>query len=726
MTDSAKEIKPKLRPDLEWLDQTGDERFVVRDPLACTFFTLSRLEYYAARCMDGGTSLRAIVSKLRRHDPTAQIDLTWLGGLVMRFRSHHLLLSSNPNLDSGRKTASRSSLRQLLSPLAIRIPLFDPSRVLQHCVLPARALFHPAVVILWLIVSLCLSVLVLGEFFSSGINLTVQLRAIRGDTWLMLFACYLVAKSLHEIGHALACVYRKVECSEIGLMFLCFAPCLYCDTTDSWKLKSKWQRASIAAAGMYVELILASMAAAVWLATHAGTIHHIAASMMVICSLGTLLINSNPLLKYDGYYILSDLWGVPNLAEQSRSSVRHALVQFLTAGRGGGVTGSPGKTRHQFMLCTYAMASAAYRVFVVGLILWFLWTILVPRGLGFLAMAIAAPLLIGLVLSQYRAVRQVMSELWQTRGVRIGRLILFLTLLLALGFALFQWPIASRVRARGTTDFESSLPIFANHSGELTYCAANGDVAAGDLLLTLASAPMELERLALKGEVAELEEAVKQLRIRRAIDASVSYELPTRTEQLTELKEQLALKEAEHEGLTVYATQAATFLANSWNGALPDTIPRDDHLRLSYNAGSCQNCFIERGTLVGWLVQNGHVVEAIVPDFEVKKLQIGDTATVQWDAKPGHCVTGKVVRIAPEGVDETPVELDGDPMLDSTRGADGVLRPIAAHYLVSIQVEADVFQPLKGSPATIQIVTSSKTVFRHLRDIVQRNVKPVY
>ena len=159
---------------------------------------------------------------------------------------------------------------------------------------------------------------------------TLSGAAMLGDRWWYLAACYVVAKSLHELGHGLACVRYRAYCRELGVMFLCLAPCLYCDTTDAWKLSSKWERAAIAAAGMWVEWILATLAAGVWLITQAGTLHYVAASMMLVCSLGTLLVNSNPLLKYDGYYLLSDLWGVPNLSELGSDALRGLLISALS------------------------------------------------------------------------------------------------------------------------------------------------------------------------------------------------------------------------------------------------------------------------------------------------------------------------------------------------------------------------------------------------------------
>ena len=100
-------------------------------------------------------------------------------------------------------------------------------------------------------------------------------------------------------------------------MFLVLTPCLYANVSDSWLLKSKWQRAFIAAAGMYVELVIASIAVFVWWFSMPGLVHHLSLNIIVVCSISTLLFNANPLLRYDGYYILADILEIPNLRQKS-------------------------------------------------------------------------------------------------------------------------------------------------------------------------------------------------------------------------------------------------------------------------------------------------------------------------------------------------------------------------------------------------------------------------
>ncbi len=372
-----------LRADLQWSHHADRARWVVHDPLNCQFYSFNELECSAVRLLDGRRTANEIVEHLKRAFPALAIDARWLSGLVARLRVSHLLqLRTQADLHHAVRASARRQLpgwlAQVLSPLAIRVPLLNPTRLLNALSPLAWLLFHPVWLCAWLIAGCVLGFFVLRQVLSAGLTASIDWHWLRGDSWWWLLISYLVAKSLHELGHGLACVRFGARCRELGVMFLCLAPCLYCDTSDSWKLPSKWQRAAIAGAGIAVEWMLATLAAGVWLMTSDGTLHSVAASMMIVCSVGTLLINSNPLLKYDGYYLLSDVWGVPNLSEQSSDAVRALWVSFLS----GRPLVHSHLDAHVWPLALYWMMATIYRTIVLCAILWIGWSVLVPLGLG--------------------------------------------------------------------------------------------------------------------------------------------------------------------------------------------------------------------------------------------------------------------------------------------------------------------------------------------------------
>ena len=126
-----------------------------------------------------------------------------------------------------------------------------------------------------------------------------------------------VTKVMHEFGHGLSCKHFGGECHEMGVMILVLTPCLYCNVSDSWMLPSKWHRAAIGAAGIYVEVVLASICTFLWWFSEPGLFHNLCLNVMFISSVSTIIFNANPLLRYDGYYILADLMEIPNLRQKA-------------------------------------------------------------------------------------------------------------------------------------------------------------------------------------------------------------------------------------------------------------------------------------------------------------------------------------------------------------------------------------------------------------------------
>ena len=194
-------------------------------------------------------------------------------------------------------------------------------------------------------------------------------------------------KTLHELGHAVACKHYGGECNRLGIMLLVFTPALYCDVSDAWMFRDRWKRIAVSAAGVAVELVLAALATLVWSMTQPGWINALSLNVMFVCSVGTLLINGNPLLRYDGYYVLADWLGTPNLQQQASAAVRRGLAWLLA-----GVTleqprflAEPGP----ILLWSYAIAATIYRAVVIVGILWLLDAALRPLGLGAVSLLVA-------------------------------------------------------------------------------------------------------------------------------------------------------------------------------------------------------------------------------------------------------------------------------------------------------------------------------------------------
>src|SRR5262249_19276082 len=242
-----------------------------------------------------------------------------------------------------------------------------------------RWIFAPLTVAFWCLLIASAAGLILLEFgsfrerlpdFSTFFN-------FRTATWFAF--ALIVTKALHELGHALTCRHFGGACREFGVLLLLFMLTLFCDVSDAWRLPSRWQRILVSAAGMLVELVLASIATWLWWFSEPGMLNAICLRIMFLCSVSTIVFNANPLLRYDGYYILSDLLDVPNLWFESRALWRRFILNWLTDAS---IPPDPTVPRRLYpALLLYAALSVAYSWFVLAAILWFFWTILEPQGL---------------------------------------------------------------------------------------------------------------------------------------------------------------------------------------------------------------------------------------------------------------------------------------------------------------------------------------------------------
>src|SRR5262249_25429289 len=147
-------------------------------------------------------------------------------------------------------------------------------------------------------------------------------------TVVYLWAALGAVKIIHEFGHGLSCKAFGGEVHEMGLLFLVFSPCLYCNVSDAWTLPSKWKRIIISFAGIYVELIIAAIATFVWWNTPSHPfVNNLSLSLMIVCSVSTVVFNANPLMRYDGYYILADWLEIPNLRDRSNRYLQRLVME---------------------------------------------------------------------------------------------------------------------------------------------------------------------------------------------------------------------------------------------------------------------------------------------------------------------------------------------------------------------------------------------------------------
>ena len=292
----------------------GELSYVAKDPVTVSYYRLGEVEYVTLECFRQGMNVEHIqreVKKRTGYEITA-IDIYKFAN---QLRGSNLLKSKGmedvERLARNRRQARRTKFWQVISNyLFITIPLWDPDKLLEKLLPYFRFFLNTFVYVLAVVVTGAALWVVMENF---AVLVADAFSLLSGWNLLILSMVIFGVKFFHEMGHALTCKHFGGEVHAIGPAFLVFQPCMFTDASDAWLFPSKWDRIGVTLAGIVAELLLAAVAALVWISSDPGLLKQVAYTTMVACSVHTLLFNANPLLRFDGYYILSDLVEIPNL-----------------------------------------------------------------------------------------------------------------------------------------------------------------------------------------------------------------------------------------------------------------------------------------------------------------------------------------------------------------------------------------------------------------------------
>ena len=393
------DLRPRLRATVQMHRQhfRGLVWHVVQDPASNQFSRLNEEAYHFVALLDGRRTVAEVWRICNDHlgdrAPTQGEAIQLMGQLY----TSNLLQGDMPPDAEGllrryHQRRTREVQGYLSNILFIRLPLLDPDRFLDRTVNFFGQVFTVWGLAAWLaLVGVALFFIAgrFGELYANRENI-LDPQGIP-----MMYLAVVLTKIVHEFGHAFACKKFGRESGSggevhvMGVMFLIFTPLPYMDASSSWAFRRKWHRAIVGAAGMYVELAVAAVAAIVWATTHAGSpVHTLAYNIIFIGSVSTVLFNANPLLRYDGYYILSDLVEIPNLAQRGKDYVYYLVRRYVWNVR---QARNPAHTAgERIWLGAYAAASMVYRIIISVAILLFVSSKLPVFGAILAAMAVVA------------------------------------------------------------------------------------------------------------------------------------------------------------------------------------------------------------------------------------------------------------------------------------------------------------------------------------------------
>ena len=449
------DMSPRLRSTVQVFRQhfRGRMWHVVQDPGSNQFFRLNDAAYHFVALLDGRRTVADVWGtcneQLGDGAPTQGEVIQLLGQL---YTSNLLQAEISPDthglFNRYRKRVGREVRGYLSNLMFARIPLLDPDHFLERWVAVFGAVFSWVGGVCWLVLVGTGVYFLLGRTGELGAQ---SYDLLNPENLPLLAASFWVVKIIHEFGHAFACkkfgrLAGGGEVHVMGIMFLVFVPLPYVDASTAWAFRSKWHRVVVGAGGMFVELAVAAVAAIVWANVGEGTVHALAYNCMFIASVATLLFNANPLLRFDGYYILSDLLEIPNLAHRSRTYLQYLVKRYGWSVRRAQNPAHTAGERAWFVF--YGIASTIYRLFILIMILLFL-TDRLPEQLKVVAVVFAvvsAVLWLLVPLGKFARYLATSGELTRVRGRAVLSTVAVLG---AIALGLGIWPRPDRYRAEG-------------------------------------------------------------------------------------------------------------------------------------------------------------------------------------------------------------------------------------------------------------------------------------
>ena len=666
-----------------------EQSWIVKDPVSLKYHRLRKPEIIVLEMLDGNSTLEDIKNKLQHEFPTKIVRLSDLQSLISSLYRAGMLLSDAPGqadqlLKRDGETKQREWIGRLSNVLAIRFPGYDPEKILDWLHPKFGWIFDRTGITVWLLVSISAGALLLSNLdeFQRRLPNFYEFFSARNFVWLALVMA--VTKICHELGHGLSCKHFGGECHEIGFMLLVFTPAMYCDTSDSWLLPNKWHRAFIGFAGMYVEVFLASIATFLWWFTQPGLFNFMCLNVMFVSSISTIVFNANPLLRYDGYYILADILEIPNLAQKSRLALLNALRVHCLGMRPVSQRQLPAQGRFTFI--SYSIASFLYRWFVLIMIVWFVSEMFEPYGLQIIGQAIIAMSAFGLVVMPLWKLGKFFSVPGRIQEVKKPRLMASTAVLAVLVLALTFVPLPKNVATTVVIRPDNAERVYVSVPGSIeTLLVQPGDhVKAGQTLAVLKNIDATLQVASLTNQQKIQETKLALLRHQRVDDDEIVNRIPVEEAGLADVKTQLVELRNENEKLNLTSTTSGIVLPPVEVAESPE-----DEMMLSgwdgtpFDADN-RGAVLETGTLF-CIIGDPKKMQAtlILNQTDVKQVKAGQPVRILLEEYPNAILHGEIREVAKRDLQTTPRELTaaaGGPLATETDPTTGQQKSMFVMY----------------------------------------------
>jgi putative peptide zinc metalloprotease protein len=577
--------------------------------------------------MDGKSSVDEIwslvIARLGDDAPTQDETINLLAQLHTADLLQTNISPDAQELFERRRRQTRAKVQQSFgSLLSIKIPLVDPNRFLERTTRVFRPMFGWLGALLWLAVTL--PAVVLACMYWRELTGDLSDQVLTPENLLIIALLFPILKTLHELGHGYAAKAFGGAVHEIGFMLLVFAPVPYVDVSASAAFRSKWRRAVVGAAGMLVELLLASIALYLWLLVQPGLVRSLCYNTMLIAGASTIFFNGNPLLRFDGYYILCDLLEIPNLGTRSIRYWKWLVNRWIFGAELDQPSATPGE---RFWFILYAPLAFVYRMaIVIGIAIflaqrYFVVGVVIALWAGF--SGIAKPLL--------KAIAYVVTSPQlgprRTRAVTItfGFCAVAAVVILAV-------PLRHNTTTEGILWFPEKSIVRASADGFVTALAAPSGsyVKSGELLIEAEEPDDAATVRILRSEVSAAASRYEAEQFIDRVQAQITHQ------ELTLLEKALVEAQKKAAELLVYSPVGGVFI-----------VPQSADL---------PGRFLRRGDLIGYIQQpESRLVRLVVTQANIDLVRNHlEEVEVKLPQHPADSWPARLLREVPAGSEELP------------------------------------------------------------------------
>jgi putative peptide zinc metalloprotease protein len=698
--ERRKAVRLKVRPDLQIFEQKyeGKTFHVVKDPVCLRYYRFNQQEFFVFQLFDGEHTLEQVRDRFEDEYKPHRLEYQDLESFARQLVTAGLV--QHEQHGAGRHLFERRAKQRRLKRLTAisnilywKIPVFDPDRILTWMFRYLSWIFTSWFFVLSVGLMLAAVIHVTLHFDTFYSKLPAYQEFFTWNSVLYMWISLGIVKIIHEFGHGLSCKAFGGESHEMGILLMCLSPCLYCNVTDAWTLADKWKRIIISFAGIYVELVIAAIATFVWWYTpHYPVVNNIALCVMVLCSISTVVFNANPLMRFDGYYILADWLEIPNLREKANRFLNNL---FLSKCLGIEVPPEPymAPTR-KWLFVIYAIASWVYRWVILFSILWFLADFLGPK-LKILSQMLALVSLASIfVWPTYKIIKNIRQRgrLPDMKSVRVKiTLAVFAGLIAA--FFLAPLPV-SRVHETGLIEIEPGSIQIVSLSEPATLTALkvrSGEwVKEGNPLGEFISRELEVEMKRAEASRNAQQDSANHLARSVAKARSAGNEADVRHYDFQ-------LQDAHNKALAEEGQLKA--LTDRWKQVRELKAPRSGLVIASPTSAEVGKLFDRGVSETAPLFSVGDPSRLLIrvpvtpPDYRLLKEDLnarGELAvTIHVKGRSDRDFTGRVRTLPPQNAATVPIQLTqrgGGPLAVKPGGDPNVLQPLAQVYLVEVEV----------------------------------------